>query len=368
MRRCILPARLSFSRFAFLPLLLASVLALPARAQTVEGRAVDRETLQPIPNAAVVLVDSAGDAVATGRTAADGRFRLTAPRPGDYRLTASRIGYRTMLSAAVSLAARQVVEVEARIAPQPIALDTTSVRVAGRAGISGRILEAESDRPIAGATVTLRNSRGLSVGRAVTDETGGFHLRVRDPGAHELRAERVGYRAASAPQLTLVPDDTLQVELRMSAGAVVLAPLTVVAASRNLVREQQLAAFDWRRTHQPWGRYLGPEEVRRINAFHATDVLQQVPFVQVGGGQSKIVTLRAPYGRGRCIPTVYVDGHHVPAESDMSVNEFVSGSTVSAVEVYDRPALSPAEFAPRGKKMDCGVIVIWTRPPGEPRR
>jgi len=365
MRRCLLPD--AFSRSAFLSLLLASVLAFPARAQTVEGRAVDRETQQPIPNAAVVLVDSAGDAVATGRSGADGRFRLTAPRPGEYRLTASRIGYRTMLSAAVSLAARQVVEVEARIAPQPIALDTTSVRVAGRAGISGRILESESDRPIAGATVTLLNSRGLSVGRVVTDETGGFHLRVRDPGSHELRAERVGYRAASAPQLTLVPDDTLQVELRMSAGAVVLAPLTVVAASRNLVRNQQLAAFDWRRTHQPWGRYLGPEEVRRINAFHVTDVLQQVPFVQVSG-LSKVVTLRAPYTGGRCFPTVYVDGHHVPSDGDMSINEFVSGSTVSAVEVYDRPALSPPEFTARGKKMECGVIVIWTRPPGEPRR
>jgi hypothetical protein len=349
------------------PLLLAWLLALPARAQTVHGRAVDRETQQPVGNAAVVLVDAEGDAVVSGRTRADGTFRLTAPAAGEYRLTASRIGYRTMLSTVVPLAEGQVVEVEARISPSPVALDTATVRAAAVAGITGRVLEADTDRPIAGATVTLRNGRGHNAGRAVTDDGGRFHLRVPAPGLHELRAERVGYAAAAAPRLTLVPDDTLNVELRMSTGAVVLAPLTVVAASRNLVRDQQLAEFDWRRTHQPWGRFLGPEQVRRINAFHTTDVLQEVPFVQVSGFGSKMVTLRAPYGRGRCIPTVYADGHYVPVSRDNSVNDWISGKTVTAVEVYDRPATAPPEFGPRGSAMNCGVVVIWTRPLGEPR-
>lgn len=358
------------TRFAFfLPLLLASLLALPARAQTVQGRAVDRETQQPVADAAVVLVDAEGDAVARGRTRPDGTFRLTAPRPGEYRLTASRLGYRTMLSAVVPLAEGQVVDVEARIAPSPVVLDTTSVQVAAEAGISGRVMETTSDRPIAGVTVTLRNGRGHNVARAVTDEAGRFHLRVRAPGQHELRASRVGYREAAAPRMTLTPSDTLQVELRMSTGAVVLAPLTVVATSRNLVRDQQLAEFDWRRTHQPWGRFLGPEQVRRINAFHVTDVLQEVPFVQVVGTFSqKTVTLRAPYGRGRCVPTVYADGHYIPVSRDNSVNDWISGSTVMAVEVYDRPAMAPPEFGPRGRSLDCGVVVIWTRPPGERRR
>lgn len=352
---------------ALLSLFAALLLALPAAGQTVQGRAVDRETQAPVGDAAVVLVDAEGDAVVTGRTGADGSFRLTAPAPGEYRLTASRLGYRTMLSVPVPLAAGQVVDVEARIAPAPVLLDTATVRAELPAGISGRVLESATDRSIAGASVTLRNARGHTVARALTDDFGRFHLRVRDPGLHELRAERVGYRAAAAPQITVLPDDTLQVELRMSTGAVVLAPLTVVASSRNLVRDQQLAEFDWRREHQPWGRFLGPDEVRRINAFHATDVLQQVPFVQVAGGLSKTVTLRAPFGRGRCIPTVYVDGHAVPADGEMSVNDMVSGSTVSAVEVYDRPALAPPEFSPRGRSQDCGVVVIWTRAPGERR-
>jgi len=166
--------------------------------------------------------------------------------------------------------------------------------------------------------------------------------------------------------------------MRMSTGSVVLAPLTVVAASRSVVRDQQLAEFDWRREHQPWGRYLGPEDIERINPFRATDVLQQVPFVRVEGGLYRVVTLRAPLGRGRCVPTVYVDGHFVATSGGSSyvgrgrgggtppitLDEVVAGTTIAAVEVYDRPSMSPAEYAPRG---DCGVVVIWTRPPGEPR-
>jgi hypothetical protein len=355
----------SRSRLLLGLVLAGAAAAVPARAQTVQGRAVDRESQQPIPDASLVLVDAQGEVAAMARSGADGRFRVTAPRPGEYRLTASRIGYRTMLSAAVTLAEGQVVEVEARIAPQPVALEPATVRATGPSGISGRVLEADGDRPIAGATVTLMNPRGVASGSAVTDDAGRFHLRVRDPGSHRLRAERVGYARTLSPALTVVPDDTLQVELRMGAGAVVLAPLTVVAASRSLVRERQFAEFEWRRAHQVNGRFLGPDQVRRLNPFYASDVLQQVPFVQVYGTSDRIVTLRRPHGRGRCIPNVYVDGHYVAVDADISLDSWVAGSTVAAVEVYDRPYQAPAEFSPRGSNQECGVVVIWTRPPGE---
>lgn len=57
-------------RSAFLVpvLFVALAAALPARAQTLQGRAVDRETLQPLPDASVALVDSAGEVVASGRS------------------------------------------------------------------------------------------------------------------------------------------------------------------------------------------------------------------------------------------------------------------------------------------------------------
>lgn len=358
-----LPFRALSMRSAFLVPVLFAVLAaaLPAPAQTLRGRAVDRETLQPLPDASVALVDSAGEVVASTRSGPDGAFRLAAPGPGEYRLAASRIGYGTLLSAPVPLAEGQVVETEARVRPVPLALDSVRVPVAAEAGITGQVMEAASGQPIVGARVALLDSRGLVVTSAESDAAGNFHLRVRRPGAHRLRAERVGYRRSTSPPVTVVPDDTVRVEMRMSSEALVLEPLTVVASSRSLMRDRQLAEFEWRREHSGWGHFLGPQEIRRINPFHASDVLQRVPHVQVhGGGLSRMVSL--PHSRrGRCLPTVYVDGHHRPVDGDFPLDNMVEGSSIAAVEVYQNPWAAPAQYGPMGGS-ECGVIVIWTRP------
>jgi hypothetical protein len=357
------------SRF-LLAILLAAV-ALPAHAQTVQGRAVDRETLQPIADASLALLDVAGAAVATTRSGPDGAFRITALEPGEYRLTASRLGYRTMLSAAVTLGEGEVVDVEARISPQAVALDTATVVGEVAAGVNGRVLEEGADRPVPGARVTLINSRGLAAARAVTDEEGRFHLRVRDPGAYRMRTERVGYQRTQSPAVTVDPGDTVQVELRISTETVVLAPLTVIGSPRRLLRDADMAAFEWRRAHNPWGRFLGPDRIRRLNPFHTSDILQHVPFVTVSGGLRRHVllgrgTATITGGGGACFPNVYLDGRPLRVSADFTLDEMVIGSTVEAVEVYASPVSAPGEFPARDNPY-CGVIVLWTRAPGEAR-
>ena len=353
-------------RSAFLvSAVLTAAAALPAHAQTLQGRAVDRETLQPVAEATVALVDSTGEVVVSARSGADGAFRLTAPRPGEYRLTAVRNGYGMMMSAPVALADGQVVEAEARVRPEAPEAEVAAGPVAERAGITGQVLEATSGQPIAGARVALVNFRGLTVTTVETDAAGAFHLPVRHPGAHRLRAERVGYQRSLSPPLTVVPDDTLRVEMRMSSEALVLEPLTVVASSRRLMRDVQLAEFEYRRQRSGWGRFVGPEEIRRINPFHASDVLQRVPFVQVsGGGLTRSVTLRQRRRFGSCVPTVYVDAHYRRIDSDFTLDDMVAGSTIAAVEVYQDPWAAPAQYGPIGN-LDCGVIMIWTHPVGE---
>jgi hypothetical protein len=153
------------------------------------------------------------------------------------------------------------------------------------------------------------------------------------------------------------------VELLVSTEAVVLAPLTVVASSRSVVRNARMAGFQWRQEHHPWGRFVGPEQIARIRPFYVTDVLQHVPFVQVqGSGLDRYPTLRGRVG-SRCAPTIYVDGHPSVAGAG-TIDQLVSGPDVAAVEVYDRAFEAPAEFL-SGTSYNCGVIVIWTRPPGQ---
>ena len=345
---------------ALLLLLLASA---PAAAQTLHGRVTDAATGAPVAGARLTLLDASGGTAATAQSAADGAFRLQARVPGEYRVSAQRLGYRPTLTREVELAAGAAVEVELRMAPAPLVLDTAVARSGPDRGVHGRVLDDDGDRPVADATVTLRNARGLVVARARTDEDGAFTLRPPAAGGFALQADAQGYRPSTSATLTLTPSDTVELELRISRRSILLAPVTVVAASAQLMRDHQLAGFEWRRQRAVQGRFLGPEEIRRINPFFVTDALQQVPFVEVRSDRfHRSVLLR---GRlGRCSPTVYVDGHYVATTDDFPLDSWVSGQRLVGVEVYDRPSATPAEFPPRALKEDCGVVVLWTSPRG----
>ena len=345
----------------------ALLCAVPAWAQALEGRVTETGTQQPVPGATVSMLDSAGSIV--GRAVADssGAFRIRAPEPGEFRLSTVRVGYRPTLTRAVALAAEQTLAVEVRLVTAPVALDTAVSVGPRRRGIAGRVVDDDTGRPVAGVTVTLLSSRELRAARALTDSSGHFHLRVPQADGFHLRAERVGYRAATSGAITVMPDDTVQVELRLSTEAVLLAPLTVVAVSRQLMRDHQLAGFEFRRQRQPFGRFMGPDEIRRINPFYASDVLQQMPMVRLESGESRfdrVVTLpargRAMGGAARCIPTLYVDGRPVRLMYGLTVDDLVGGKSVAAVELYSSPGSAPGEFPPR-ENWDCGVVVIWTK-------
>lgn len=192
---------------------------------------------------------------------------------------------------------------------------------------------------------------------------GTFVLRPRSAGGFVIQASAAGFATSASPVLALTPEDTVRLELRIAERSVVLAPVTVVASSTQLMRDHQLAGFDWRRRRAVHGRFLGPDEIRRINPFYASDALQQVPFVRVQSNRfDRHVLLRAPLGRGFCYPTLYVDGHRVVTSQEFPLDEQLSGQRLAAVEVYERAASAPPEF--QGLDVDCGVIVLWTRPAG----
>lgn len=223
--------------------------------------------------------------------------------------------------------------------------------------VRGTVLEDGADRPIPEAVVTLVNSQGLRAGRVVANPDGTFAFRITRPDSYQLRAERLGYRPVTSPFVTLVPGDSVVLELRMSGRSVVLAPLTVVAGG-DVLRERVLAEFEYRR-RRGFGRYMGPAEIERIRPFHTTDVLQQVPMVTVRGGFRRSVLLSNRRG-GHCVPTVFIDRIRYRLSADFDLNEMVSGTRVLAVEVYPTPTGLPAEFSVLDN-YDCGVIAIWTR-------
>jgi tetratricopeptide (TPR) repeat protein len=95
-----------------------------AAAQTVRGRLIDAKSGEPVKAAEMSLLSGqAGETVVKrGLTTDSGRFALTAPRPGRYRLKAERIGYRTVVSPPFDLVASEPLDVELKISSQAIPL------------------------------------------------------------------------------------------------------------------------------------------------------------------------------------------------------------------------------------------------------
>lgn len=97
-------------------------------AQVVQGTVTEREDGSPIAGAVVQLIDI-GDRVSSGTlTDTSGRFRVTAPAPGWYRLRVDRIGFRSELSALLELSAGRIAEQGMVISSAPIDLEGITAR------------------------------------------------------------------------------------------------------------------------------------------------------------------------------------------------------------------------------------------------
>ncbi len=96
--------------------------------QTIQGRVVEFEGGEPVPGASVRLLGEGGT-VASAVTGDAGHFALTAPGPGEWRLTADFLGYRPVGPVPVIVAEAEVLTIELRLAVEPVAMEELVVVV-----------------------------------------------------------------------------------------------------------------------------------------------------------------------------------------------------------------------------------------------
>ncbi len=260
--------------------------------------------------------------------------------------------------------------------------------------VHGQLLDADSRQPILTGEVALLwgESGDRAVFTATTDTAGSFLLRAKQPGWYRLRARRIGYEEVISPPIELGPGGSMEVELVMSASAVPLAPLTVLARAAP-AGNLRLVTSGFYERRKRWGKeglgmghFLDGADLDKQNYSRVSQVLQEVPGVLVEGcgGRSACIHMRAVtriqtrQGRAAvaapCTPSIYLDGQLLNLQtprgnrlefSDVSIDQMLNARSLAAVEVY--PSVNhPPEF---GNMVDepCGAIALWTGGRDQPR-
>ncbi len=220
--------------------------------------------------------------------------------------------------------------------------------------IQGRLLDAETGRPLASATMTLLDEDGARLAGTQTDSAGSFGLSAARAGAFQLRAERLGYRTATAPAMELGAGDTLRVEFRLSAEAVMLAPVVVTGQPRRLTGA--LRDFYERAERRAWGSFVTREEIGRRSPVQTTDLLRTLPGVRLAPTRSG---RHAVLLRGGCPARVYLDGIRVRL-GGTTIDDLVRPQDLEGIEVYPGEAGIPAQYGGLGGG-GCGAVLLWTR-------
>jgi Carboxypeptidase regulatory-like domain len=189
--------------------LVSLLIPLAAGSQTLRGIAVDASD-RPVSGVVLMLLDSASHVAARGLTDGRGEFRLTATKPGTYRLRTQRIGFRPTLSEPHTLAAGTDMASRVVLAGIPIVLDT--VRAASRsvcrtftdsaAATYGVWEQVRAALTAAELTASARNIMATTVGYEQTlDQTPG-----RNAGRVAKQSTHVSTGYVTRPWRELPPD------------------------------------------------------------------------------------------------------------------------------------------------------------------
>lgn len=229
--------------------------------------------------------------------------------------------------------------------------------------VEGTVADDSSGRPIPYADITVLRPGGRFVRSLQADSIGRFDFEVRGLRGVQMQVRGLGYEPNSTPVLYFGDKRYLEVELRMDADAVLLAPLEVLVWSE--VGASSFLDNFRRRVRNGMGIYITRAEIEESNVSFVSDLLRTVPGLQVGSSGSGLRSSLS-FGRSlamRCYPQIFVDGMlmNPPSigEANARLDDFVIPSAVEGIEIYRGLSTIPAEFLT--PEAECGVIAVWTR-------
>ena len=256
----------------------------------------------------------------------------------------------------------------------------------------GRLLDLQSDKPIASGILTLITKDGERIATAVTDEDGNWLLEVPVAGVYFVEAKRLGYQPWVDGPLEVEPGDDALFSYHLNPAAIALSPIEISAAATE--RYLGLTGF-YERQRSDFGHFVTPQDIEKRHASSVMELLGVIPGVRVvstGMLGNRFIQLRGSVisRGGVCRPRVYVDGliflrgDSRPIGADefgnpelfvdsrgnltnamrnegLTVDDIAHPSTIAAIEVYRTGTQVPVQFGGNSIETRCGVIVVWTR-------
>lgn len=234
-----------------------------------------------------------------------------------------------------------------------------SAQIQPETRLAGRVLDNKTGQSIEAAEVYLLDldNRQLDHGRTTSD--GRFEFLVHVVPAVRLRVQKPGFKDALTPPLHFESHAFYDVEIRLDADIILLAPLEVVARAAPLA-SPGLAGFEFRRA-KGVGRYITRQEIEQRRPGYVTDMLLSLPGIRLvsdGPGHRRVITM----GRRGCPSQLFVDGFLINPPGgpvQLVLDDAVIPESIEGIEIYDGFSTIPAEFLTPAAA--CGVIVVWTR-------
>lgn len=218
-----------------------------------------------------------------------------------------------------------------------------------QSAITGVIVDANSMRPVAGATVSLRPAGDSTI----TQADGAFRLPAAT-GRLVLETRHLAY-ATRSDTVVLREGQNARVQIPLVATAIELPPISVQTRSRRL----QEAGF-FGRMERGIGTFVTRTDLDERNTRHLSDVVARVPGLRrsmSSDGSSSVSSRGGRMISHPCNIQYFIDG--VRSELGAAAVDGIPVEIVEGIEIYRGGSEVPTQFD-HGRSV-CGAILVWTR-------
>src|SRR5574344_2148485 len=228
----------------------------------------------------------------------------------------------------------------------PVVLLAVSTLPLSAQEIAGRIIDAKTKEPLAGAVVELEGTAVKTVARA----DGGFRMEGLLEKSYTLLIKYIGYRSRKMEGITARKTDGEEVLVEMTEDERQLNGVTVTAVKRT---NTEAAAIETVKNSPVIVSNVSAQEIQKSQDSNAGEVIRRVPGVSII--EDKFVMVR---GLSQRYNNVWVNGGAVPSsEADSRAFSFdiIPSSQIDRLTIVKTPSAPyPADYT-------GGFIMIDTK-------